>query len=276
MNTLDAIKDELKNKPIVTEYTPIYINIDKDGDEKESDEKESDEKESDEKESDEKEGDEKESDVLNKVKIIDDTATIKFDRQKLLDKLKEKRFGKVVSKKQGEQQKEKHEEIIMNKAVKIDKPTIKLNDEEDEERQVKPRRTKRIIKGISNIPLEEWINIGDTNIVERLPPKNPPVNIKVPNYIMNNREIFINFINSLFNNYRSEILEDSKKITCDAIGENVTDFSLMTHQNIVRDYLNLYTPYRGLLLYHGLGSGKTCTSIAIAEGIKSMNKVYIL
>ena len=44
MNTLDAIKDELKNKPIVTEYTPIYINIDKDGDEKKSDEKESDEK----------------------------------------------------------------------------------------------------------------------------------------------------------------------------------------------------------------------------------------
>ena len=30
--------------------------------------------------------------------------------------------------------------------------------------------------------------------------------------------------------------------------------------------MNLYTPYRGLLLYHGLGSGKTCTSIAIAEG----------
>ena len=97
MNTLDAIKDELKNKPIVTEYTPIYINIDKDGDEKKSDEKESDEKKS----------DEKESDVLIKVKIIDDTATIKFDRQKLLDKLKEKRFGKVVSKKQGEQQKRK-------------------------------------------------------------------------------------------------------------------------------------------------------------------------
>ncbi len=36
----------------------------------------------------------------------------------------------------------------------------------------------------------------------------------------------------------------------------------------MRDYINFYTPYRGLLLYHGLGAGKTCASIAIAEGLK--------
>ena len=40
--------------------------------------------------------------------------------------------------------------------------------------------------------------------------------------------------------------------------------------------MNLYTPYRGLLLYHGLGSGKTCTSIAIAEGMKSNKRVFVL
>jgi hypothetical protein len=44
----------------------------------------------------------------------------------------------------------------------------------------------------------------------------------------------------------------------------------------VRDYLNLYTPYRGLLLYHGLGSGKTCSSIAIAEGMKRVQQVVIM
>jgi SNF2 family DNA or RNA helicase len=31
-----------------------------------------------------------------------------------------------------------------------------------------------------------------------------------------------------------------------------------------------------LLLYHGLGSGKTCTSIAIAEGMKSHRKIFIM
>ena len=50
----------------------------------------------------------------------------------------------------------------------------------------------------------------------------------------------------------------------------------MTHQAIVRDYLNLYSPYRGLLLYHGLGSGKTCTSIAIAEGLKSVKPIIVM
>jgi hypothetical protein len=42
------------------------------------------------------------------------------------------------------------------------------------------------------------------------------------------------------------------------------------------DYLNIYTPYRGLLFYHGLGSGKTCSSIAIAEGFKTTRNVYVM
>jgi hypothetical protein len=36
------------------------------------------------------------------------------------------------------------------------------------------------------------------------------------------------------------------------------------------------TPYRGLLLYHGLGSGKTCSSIAVAESLMSTKRVFIL
>ena len=50
----------------------------------------------------------------------------------------------------------------------------------------------------------------------------------------------------------------------------------MTHQKLVRDYMNLYTPYRGILLFHGLGAGKTCGSIAIAEGMKSDKQVFVL
>jgi hypothetical protein len=39
------------------------------------------------------------------------------------------------------------------------------------------------------------------------------------------------------------------------------------YQKFVRDYLNKDSPYRGLLVYHGLGTGKTCTSIAAAEAL---------
>jgi hypothetical protein len=39
------------------------------------------------------------------------------------------------------------------------------------------------------------------------------------------------------------------------------------YQKFVTDYLSRDTPYRGLLVYHGLGTGKTCTSVAAAEAL---------
>ena len=63
-------------------------------------------------------------------------------------------------------------------------------------------------------------------------------------------------------------------ISCDRPDD--AQFALLTHQKVVRDYLNIYTPYRGLLLYHGLGSGKTCSSIAIAEGMKTNKQVIVM
>ena len=91
---------------------------------------------------------------------------------------------------------------------------------------------------------------------------------------MNNREVFINFINALFRPYKEEFQQAESTLTCDRPVN--AQFTLLTHQKIVRDYLNLYTPYRGLLLYHGLGSGKTCSSIAIAEGMKSDKQIIVM
>lgn len=51
--------------------------------------------------------------------------------------------------------------------------------------------------------------------------------------------------------------------------ETETLTSLFIHQKLVRDFLNMYTPYRGLLLDHALGSGKTATSICITQCLKS-------
>ena len=50
----------------------------------------------------------------------------------------------------------------------------------------------------------------------------------------------------------------------------------MTHQRVILTYINQLTPYRGVLVYHGLGSGKTCTSIAVAEGLKSSKRVIVM
>ena len=50
------------------------------------------------------------------------------------------------------------------------------------------------------------------------------------------------------------------------------------YQKLVRDYLSFGTPYRGSLLYHGLGTGKTCTSIAAAEALHwgGQKKIFVL
>lgn len=49
-------------------------------------------------------------------------------------------------------------------------------------------------------------------------------------------------------------------------------FELMPHQLFVRNFLSFQTPYNGLLLYHGLGSGKTCSAIGIAEEMRAYMK----
>ena len=120
------------------------------------------------------------------------------------------------------------------------------------------------------------IQVGDKPLGDRLGKKDPNIFIKAPSYYMNNREIFINFLNSLFRPYADQLKKQTlDDVSCDRQSKS-TKFSLMIHQQIVRDYINIYSPYRGLLLYHGLGAGKTCASIGIAEGLKNTNQIIIM
>lgn len=136
-----------------------------------------------------------------------------------------------------------------------------------------PRKAARKKKELVVIPSVEM----DQYLKAKLPPKRPLVNIRVPEYIMNNRETFTKFIRSIFaTEYKTKLADSEGDITCDNIGSSSSDFELLVNQQIVRDYINAYTPYRGLLLMHGLGSGKTCTSIAIAEGLKETKRVVVM
>tara|TARA_Y100000389_G_C17468278_1_gene527766 strand:+ start:3265 stop:5847 length:2583 start_codon:yes stop_codon:yes gene_type:complete len=75
----------------------------------------------------------------------------------------------------------------------------------------------------------------------------------------------------------STAIENTLSILSDESSQNKKDkYLLMKHQKIVRAYMNPETPYRGILLYHGLGSGKTCSAIAITEQFKQDKKAIIL
>jgi len=45
-------------------------------------------------------------------------------------------------------------------------------------------------------------------------------------------------------------------------------------QGLLPNYINPNTPYKGILMMHGTGSGKSCTAIAIAETFKDQVKKY--
>jgi hypothetical protein len=96
-------------------------------------------------------------------------------------------------------------------------------------------------------------------------------------YVLPNRKAFADSITRTLLKYRSipTDAEDADADLCAGVGaSNIRE--LLPHQKVVRDYLLAETPYRGLLLYHGLGSGKTCSSIAVAESLLSTKKVIVM
>ena len=206
------------------------------------------------------------------VSVMSSKAPVIESKKPSIEKLK----GKVLVD-EGAEEKDPNEEERGTKASDGG-PLPRAFAAPPEALEVAPRKritTKRIPTNVIPLGPEANIVFGDTTLKQRLPPP-PEFNVAASSYYMNNREIFVNFVNDLFHEYKLDLQDESKNISCEDIGKDTGEIGLLTHQKIVRDYINLYTPYRGLLLFHGLGSGKTCSSIAIAEGIKSGGKQVII
>uniref|UniRef100_A0A6C0LLX9 Helicase ATP-binding domain-containing protein n=1 Tax=viral metagenome TaxID=1070528 RepID=A0A6C0LLX9_9ZZZZ len=318
MNNLDILKQKMMIKPIVQDRELVAVlikgtknktnrTVDPSLQTEEVEEKEEEKDESDVEEKEEgTEEKEEKSKEANKRPLIIDESYKQFDRNSVLEKLKQSTLTKVadrtfsVAKPDFTLQKtqttapklikrpKKIKKLILSAVEEDEEPVMEEQLPKDalpqdiiEEELQKPakkreRVTQKVEKGVAVIGPETKSIIGDTSLKERLPVKPAPIIIKVPNYYMNNREIFINFINSLFDPYKKELANKTNEISCDNIGEANSEFSLLTHQKIVRDYMNLYTPYRGVLLFHGLGSGKTASSIAITEGMKDAKRIIIM
>ena len=67
-----------------------------------------------------------------------------------------------------------------------------------------------------------------------------------------------------FNDYSARMDKSS-----DICAKNLGSFSLSNQQMLVKNYISPHTPYNGLLLWWGVGIGKTCAAISIAEGFSN-------
>lgn len=52
------------------------------------------------------------------------------------------------------------------------------------------------------------------------------------------------------------------------------EISLFDYQSLLGNIINPDTPYKGMIVFHGLGTGKTCAGVAIAEKFKPLVQKY--
>ena len=183
----------------------------------------------------------------------------------------------------GEEAEEKEIQELVQMVEEQEKETIgypanvdELAEELATGKKKRGRKPKLVIVPKTEAPIDLTMAVLRTQkIADRLPKEKERITMPVSSFYMNNRKIFVQKLADIFKTYRQEILSDKAEVSCDTLATS-TSFDLLTHQKIARDYLNLYTPYRGLLLYLSLGSGKSCTSIAVAEGMKSSKRIVVM
>jgi hypothetical protein len=182
-----------------------------------------------------------------------------------IDVDEEEEEDKELTEKEEEKELKEEDKELKEEEDKEDKEDNEDNEdnkyEEKKTKEESKRLTKKQLSIQENID-ENAISFSDEIIKENQQSKS--VIHKTSGYYMANRRIFIEKINKLLEKY-----ENTETESCESMVNRV-------QQQIMKDYLNLYSPYRGLLVYHGLGSGKTCTSIAVAEGMKSEKQIIVM
>lgn len=98
--------------------------------------------------------------------------------------------------------------------------------------------------------------------------------IETDEWILNNRRTFMEFINKDFT--KLVVSEDrATNLRYDENTRSLAPVKLFRHQQFISDFIQDKSPYRGALLFYGLGSGKTLSSINIAEGMDRQVLIFL-
>ena len=90
-------------------------------------------------------------------------------------------------------------------------------------------------------------------------------------YPLINEDNFSGKIAKIFHKNKISDIKPSMKEICFP-----KKYTAQKPQVFVSEYINPKTPYKGLLINHKIGAGKTCASIKIAEKWKGKRKIYVV
>ena len=105
--------------------------------------------------------------------------------------------------------------------------------------------------------------------------------VDIDNVKMFNNQAFLKFVNDKYGDlafqgdspftFKDDYIQLSNKDIC-----QTTEFSLKPQQKFMGQFINPSTNFKNSLVFHGLGSGKTCTSLVIGEAFKTTSKQKLL
>lgn len=137
-------------------------------------------------------------------------------------------------------------------------------------RLVVPKAAKGLLKAGSGT-IEE-LNLSDTDVYTQELPDGRKID-----WVLPHSKRFIDFINRHFGEnpeYISNKVDFIKEIQeAMASGSDAPPFA---YQKFIRDYMAYGTPYRSLLLEHGLGSGKSRSGIMVAETFRAQGLMILI
>jgi len=149
---------------------------------------------------------------------------------------------------------------ITSKLTRDEEPPASADEEADEEaddEEADDQDPQRRIDthDMFTVLEDDGAYVDDTNLYPTL--DDPNFNVK----LSEKREFF----DTRFSGTVSNVEVEADKL-CNA------KIELAPYQAFVRNFLSNQTPYNGLLLYHGLGTGKTCSAITISEEYRDYMK----
>lgn len=122
------------------------------------------------------------------------------------------------------------------------------------------------------------VHINEKTELSKYLPTLPLDMVKPKTWELQNRKSFYQWMLDNFNKYDTSDSSKATLIGKEGINPNPDRQirQLFPVQKLVRDFMATESPYRGILLYFGLGVGKTLSALAVSEGILNKKKVIFM